>query len=133
MSKDILTVSDPLPAGFKWALGMNMKVTEVVSAQASDGQVLMIMSLPTAEKDAQAMLAQSTEHQNLGGSTARTVSVDTKGTQTVGGQPMAWELGTIEKDGKQSKGFIGVVVDKDKKKTVMIVVPSRRMTTISER
>ena len=122
MSKDIAVISDPLPGGFTWQMGMNMKVMQLVSAQSPDKQVIMLMTIPTAEKDAQAMLDESTTHpKTYGSSTARMVSVDQKGTQNVGGLPMAWELGTLEKDGKQSKGYIGVVVDKPKSKTIMII------------
>jgi len=121
MAQDVAVMSDPLPGSFKWKMGMNMKVMELVSAEATDGQVIMLMTLPTADKDAQSMIDGSTEQKKYGASSARMVSVDQKGTQNVGGLPMSWELGTMEKDGKQSKGFIGAVVNKPKSKTVMVI------------
>jgi len=122
MSKDVAVISDPLPGNFKWKMGMNMKVVEILSAEAADGQVMMLITVPTAEKDAETMMHESTAGSKYGNQGAKMVSVDEKGTETVGGLSMPWELGTVEaKDGKQSKGFIGAVVIKPKSKTVMVI------------
>ena len=122
MVKDIAEISDPLPGTFKWQMGMNMKVMQLVTAESTDKQVVMLMTIPTAEADAQSILDQeSSRSKRRFSSNARMLSVDKKGTETVGGLPLCWELGTMEKDGKQSKGFLGVVVNKPKSKTIMVI------------
>jgi hypothetical protein len=78
------------------------------------------MSAASAKEDAQAILDGPTQRKHFG-SSARMVSVAQKGTETVGGLPMFWQLGTLEKDGKTSEGFLGAVVDKSKPKTVLII------------
>jgi hypothetical protein len=129
-AKDVAVISDPLPGSFKWKRVIDMRAMgDVLTAEAGDGQAIVLTNTLTAEKDAQTMMHDSS-HYGLG---AKMVSVDEKGTDTVGGQPMQWELGTIDqegaaamfnepvKKGKQCKGFIGVVVIKSKSKTVFVI------------
>jgi len=120
MSKDVAVISDPLPGSFKWKMAIDLKVMgKMLSAEASDGQTVMLWGIPTAGKDAQSMMNESAKYDP---DNTKMVSVDEKGTDTVAGQPMSWELGTIEqKKGKQSKIFIGAVVIKPKSKTVIVI------------
>lgn len=119
MAKDVAVMSDPLPGNFQWKVGMNMKIMQIVSAKAPDGQTITMMTIPTAKKDAGSILHGTGSEKTS--TPAQITSVEQKGTETVGGLPMMWEQGTIIKDGKQSKGFMGVVINKPKSNTVLII------------
>jgi hypothetical protein len=118
MAKNVATFEEPLPGGWKWGMGMDLQVMKMVIAQAPDQQSLILLSVPSADKSAKDLMHDTTITTN---SRTRMTAIEKTGTETVAGLPMEYELGTIEKDGQQSKGFMGAIVDRDKKKSLFVV------------
>lgn len=126
-AKTIADFADPLPAGFKYVLALPLAGINFVTIEhESDKQVVTIVSYPKQEtSDAQQLVdrfyqagIQSGAEKTAGG---KLEDVKVRGTETVGGEPMPYLIGTLaDKGGAKFEGFVGCVLPKGKTKTVIV-------------
>lgn len=127
-AREIAEFTEPLPAGYKFALALDMFGVKTVTVEHdSDKQTLIFMTAPPKEDmDANALVTKLFEagikaptHPEAAG--GRFDKEKSRGTETVGGEPMPYIVGTMsDKSGSKFEGLVGAIVSKPKHKTVIV-------------
>src|SRR5262249_41794075 len=127
-AKSIADFSEPLPAGYKFALALDMFGVKTVTVEHEpDKQTIIFMTAPQKEDtDPQALVNKlfeagiKTPGQPEGAS-GRFEQEKLRGTETVGGEAMPYIVGSMaDKSGTKLEGMVGAIVSKAKGKTVIV-------------
>jgi hypothetical protein len=122
LAAQTVTLQDPLPAGYNLNMGLDMFGPKVLTfSHDGDQQMIVLISFPKAESNPKAMIKDITEHGVDTGS-GRTVAEEIKqqGQAVVGGEEMSYVVGTMTDKSGRHQGMLGVLVPKNKEKTILI-------------
>lgn len=120
----VATFQEPLPAGYKFVMGIGLAGYNLVTAEHEpEEQTIILISYPVKQKEsAQEILDRMFDSGLSAGSVNAQFSGEkTKGEMGVAGQSMPYVLSTVtDGSGKDFKGLLGCIQVPDKNKTVLV-------------
>jgi hypothetical protein len=124
VARAIAQFPDPLPAGYKLTMGIDLAGVKTVTVEhEADKQLLIMMSFPKKDKrDAQSIVNELYEHGvQTPQASAKFQEVKSKGTEQVAGQDMPYISGVMtDSTGTKFEGLVACIVSKDKDETIFI-------------
>ncbi len=102
-----------LPPGFEWVMGMDLSIIKFASAKHGDDLNIIMGTIPleSGAENAEAIMAQLEQKQVTGSSDFQ---VGESGNETVGGETLAYKIGTAvdKKSGSRLPSMLGIITPK---------------------
>ncbi len=124
VARSIATFSEPLPAGYKFSMGIDIAGIKTVTVEHQpEKQMLIVMSFPKKEKaDPQTLVNELYERGvNTPQASAKFQEVKTRGTEKVAGQQMPYIIGTMtDRVNNRFEGLVGCIVSPTRNETIFV-------------
>jgi hypothetical protein len=122
LARTMILLSDPLPPGYKYVLGIDLALFQTISIDYDNGkddnqQRLVFLSCPTVEnRDAKEMLTQSFEQGIVPGE--KFTDVLSEGGWVIHDTQIPYRIGRLS--GGQGTGLVACVVDQERKRALIL-------------
>lgn len=113
VAQELVDISDPLPSGWEYLMGMNMGFAKMCSIKNAEGTaIVQLIEVPNSKNQTAEQIIDSAgaNFDTPGSSTKGKFEKESQGTRVVGGKDMPYLRGKMTSKGKVAQMEMGVVI-----------------------